>query len=77
MTGTEAFESGKSVLAVFFDVEKALNSVPHFELLNQLKIFNLEFSITTWIEDFLKSWSQQTRINGIFSKQSHIESSVI
>ncbi|KAK2704297.1 hypothetical protein QYM36_016629 [Artemia franciscana] len=74
---TEALESGKSVLTVFFDVEKAFDSVPRSELLNQLKIFNLAPSITTWIEDLLKSQSQQTRINGIFSEQSHIESSAI
>ena len=43
----EAIESGKSVLAVFLNVERALDSVHNSELLNQLKIVNLALSITT------------------------------
>ena len=44
---TEAFESRKYVLALFFDVEKAFDSVPHSELLNQLKVFKMSPFITT------------------------------
>ena len=54
----QCLEAGKEVTAVFFDLRKAFDSVPHRALLDKLKNLQLSDHILKWICDYLTNRKQ-------------------
>ena len=48
----QLLESGRDVRAIFFDLKKALNSVPHCTLIDKLKNINLNPLLLHWIKSY-------------------------
>ena len=71
-----ALEQGNEICAVFFDFQKAFDSVPHQPLISKLK--SLEFStvILRWLSDYLTCRSQYVVVNGAGSQLTPVLSGV-
>ena len=57
-------DSGSSVGAVFFDLKKAFDSVPHSPLLDKISATGLHPVLVQWIGAYLTSRSQRTVVGG-------------
>ena len=64
---TQALEEGHSILVVFFDVEKAFESISHPHLVEQLQNFDLQSQLPNWVESFLKNRTQRVRVGDLFN----------
>ena len=71
-----ALESGKEICAIFFDYQKAFDSVPHAPLL--ARSTNLQFSpaILQWLTDYLTNRRQFVVVNGAESNLTPVLSGV-
>ena len=63
-------ESGAEVCAIFFDLKKAFDSVPHRPLLNKLQDMGLNDHLVRWISDYLTDRKQFVVTNGASSVSS-------
>ena len=59
-----ALDQRKEVAAVFFDLRKAFDSVPHRPLLNKLKSVGLSDHLIKWICSYLTNRVQHVVLNG-------------
>ena len=50
---SEAIDQGKEIYAVFFDLKKAFDSVPHKALIHKLQSIDLNSHILRWICSYL------------------------
>ncbi len=57
-------EEGNEVAAVFFDLSKAFDSVPHRQLITKLKTIGLDEHLILWITDYLTNRHQSVVLNG-------------
>ena len=57
----------KSICAVFFDLTKAFDSVPHVPLLDTLSRLNLPAHLLCWLRSYLSNRSQQVSVSGSLS----------
>ena len=71
-----ALEQGKEVSAIFFDYQKAFDSVPHRPLLSKLESLQLNNVILTWLRDYLTTRFQFVVVNGAESPPSLVLSGV-
>ena len=62
--------------AVYLDVRKAFDTVPHKRLMIKLKGYGITGNILEWIQDFLSRRHQYVNINGCKSEQSEVSSGV-
>ena len=69
-------DSYKSVCAVFFDLRKAFDSVPHRLLLDTLSSLHIPPVLLHWLHDYLCDRSQLVVINGSCSLKSPVLSGV-
>ena len=69
-------ELGKSVCSVFFDVQKALDSVPHSILVNKLQSHGLNVFYLRWICDYRSGREQCAVLNGVNSRPQPVPSGV-
>ena len=60
-------ESGNDICAVFFDLRKAFDSMPHKLLLNELVEINTDPHLIKWIADYLRDREQYVGVNGASS----------
>ena len=60
----KALEDKKKVSAVFFDLKKAFDSIPHAPLLSKLNAIGLDKHITKWLHNYLANRTQAVVING-------------
>ena len=60
----QAIDNGKEVCAIFFDLRKAFNSVPHRSLLEKLKSTGLNEHLLKWIYSYLHGREQYVVLNG-------------
>ena len=44
---------GAQVDVIYTDFAKAFDTVPHYRLLNKLKLYNISDKLIAWIQDFL------------------------
>jgi len=73
----ETLEEGKKIIgAVFFDLQKAFDSVPHQCLMEKLQQTGLSDHILSWISDYLACREQKVVVNGKSSQYSPIISGV-
>ena len=71
-----SLESGNDVCAVFFDLRKAFDSVPHKLLLNKLVEINTDPHLIKWIADYLRDREQYVGVNGASSNPLPVVSGV-
>nr|XP_006825930.1 PREDICTED: RNA-directed DNA polymerase from mobile element jockey-like [Saccoglossus kowalevskii] len=64
---TYAMDRGAQVDVIYFDFQKAFDTVPHKRLIHKLKAYGFGGSLLRWIEDFLSNRHQRVVINGKFS----------
>ena len=72
----QCLEAGREVTAVFFDLKKAFDSVPHRALLDKLKSLQLNDHILKWVCDYLKDKKQRVVVNGEISETLPVLSGV-
>jgi hypothetical protein len=61
---SKALDQGSEVGAVFFDLQKAFDSVPHKSLIDKLKSIDLNPFILRWICSYLMDRKQYVVLNG-------------
>lgn len=69
-------ENGFEVLAVFFDLQKAFDSVPHSLLLQKLYVLGIPCHLIRWIANYLYDRSQQVAVDGELSPYTSVVSGV-
>ena len=69
-------ESGGEIGAVFFDLRKAFDSIPHEVLLEKLEKIGLCNPILAWISDYLTCREQKVVVNGAESQHTTVLSGV-
>ena len=69
-------DTRRDVCAVFFDLKKDFNSVPHSSLLKKLKSLEVPVSIVYWIQSYLTGRWQQVILNGVCSEPTHVVSGI-
>ena len=69
-------EAGYEVCAVFLDIKKAFDSVPHRELLYVVKDTGLHPVLLKWICSYLTNRSQRVVVDGTASSEVHTVSGV-
>ena len=60
----QAIDNGKEVCAIFFDLKKAFDSVPHRSLLEKLRSTGLNEHLLKWIYSYLHGREQYVVLNG-------------
>ena len=73
---SSALDQRKEVAAVFFDLRKAFDSVPHRPLLNKLKSVGLSDHLIKWICSYLTNRVQHVVLNGQESTATPVLSGV-
>ena len=68
----EALEQGKDVAVVFFDFQKAFDSVPHRLLIQKLYDTGLNPNVVKCIESYLQNRKQRVIVNGSESEMVHV-----
>ena len=72
----QRLEEGKEICAVFFDLRKAFDSVPHRPLMTKLQQLGLSDHLLHWISNYLTSRSQRVVVNGAASFSTPVISGV-
>ena len=73
---SEAIDQGKEICAVFFDLKKAFDSVPHKALIHKLQSIDLNSHILRWICSYLTNRKQFVVLNGAKSTTCQVMSGV-
>ena len=61
---------------IFLDFKKALDSVPHQQLITKLNIHGISRAMLNWIINFLSKRQQKVKVCHIFSKTTDVISGV-
>jgi len=72
----ETVASGGVVDTIYFDFEKAFDTVPHQRLLRKLEAYGIKGVVLKWIKAFLSDRSQIVKVNGIESFRASVLSGV-
>jgi len=59
-------EEGRDVAAVFVDLHKASDSVPHETLIDKFELTGVNPHVLRWITDYLTNREQNIVVNGVF-----------
>ena len=57
-------EDGHEMGAVFFDLTKAFDSVPHRQLILKLRVIGLDDYLVSWITNYVTNRSQSVVLHG-------------
>ena len=71
-----SLEMGQDICAIFFDLRKTFDSVPHQPLLEKLCSYNLDPHILSWISSYLTGRKQHVVVDGESSPDTHVLSGV-
>ena len=63
-TWLQALESGNEILAIFYDLRKAFDSVPHAPLLEKLQATGIHHHILKWVCSYLTERIQRVVVGG-------------
>lgn len=69
-------DSGEFVMAIFFDIKKAFDTVNHSILLSKLEFYGIRGPMYDWFKDYLSNRKQFTRVNNISSTTQTINCGV-
>ena len=64
----QALDNKESVLSVFLDFSKAVDTIDDAALLNKLEFFGIRGIALEWFRDYLRERKQYVSYNGIQSK---------
>ena len=67
---------GYDVCAVFFDIRKAFDSVPHRSLMNKLRDIGLDDYLLGWLHTYLLNRKQLVVVDGESSEELSVLSGV-
>jgi len=73
---TEILENGGIIDTVYFDFQKAFDTVPHGRLIELMQHYHMNASVVAWISDFLSDRKQFVRVNGVSSEVFSVASGV-
>ena len=73
---SQCSQKGKEISAVFLDLQKAFESVPHKSLIEKLQQTGISHHIISWISDYLTSREQKVVVDGKSSQFSPVISGV-
>jgi len=73
---TKNLDIGAQVDVIYTDFAKAFDTVPHYRLLNKLKLYNISNKLIAWIQDLLCNRNQSICVNGEFSTWSEVLSCI-
>lgn len=65
------------IIAVTMDLSKAFDTLDHAILLDKLKAYGVEGLLHSWIESYLTSCSQSTKVNGMLSGMIDVKCGVL
>lgn len=74
---TDCVDRNKVVDCIFFDFQKAFDTVPHCILLSRLHTIGIRGPILAWLDDLLSNRKQMVRIDRSFSQSLPVSSGVI
>ena len=69
-------DEGKSVDAIYLDLRKAFDTVPHQRLVSKLRGYGINGNLLNWVADFLTNRSQFVSINNASSSSVPVTSGV-
>ena len=69
---TLSLTTHKQVAAVFFDVKKAFDSVPHDQLLKSLSDIGITGQLLKWFADYLTGRQQRVVLDGVASNYTQV-----
>ena len=72
----KCLDDDESVDAIYLDLQKAFDKVPHERLLVKLKGYGIDGNLLLWISDFLSDRSQFVTVGGVSSKNARVTSGV-
>ena len=72
----QMLEHGGDIGAIFFDIRKAFDSVPHQPLLDKLYRCALDPHIISWVRSYLRDRQQHVRVSGYASSNTQVLSGV-
>ena len=72
----QILEHGGDIGAIFFDIKKAFDSVPHQPLLDKLCRYELDSHIISWVRSYLTERQQHVRVSGYASSNVPVLSGV-
>jgi retron-type reverse transcriptase len=73
---SNAIENKKCADIIYFDMQKAFDTVPHSRLLEKLSTFGIQGPILTWLSDYLSNRKFTVKVNNTFSSQKDVISGV-
>ena len=75
-TWTNSLDSKSDVDVIYFDFQKAFDTVPHRRLLKKLEAYGVKGKVHRWISEFLKERKQRVVLNGKYSSWMDITSGI-
>ena len=75
-TWTECLDQGQCIDVVYFDFQKAFDTVCHKRLITKLVHYGIGGNILSWIKSFLTGRQQCVTVNGVSSAPIHVTSGV-
>ena len=73
----QKLDEGKAVHAVYMDMQKAFDKVPHQELIHKLKTqFAVRDKVLEWFRSFLSNRRQRVKIGTAYSNRASVTSGV-
>ena len=73
---TEILDNGGTIHAIYMDLMKAFDKVPHKRLIKKLQAYGISQKMCTWIENFLYNRKQRVQVNGYFSNWAEVTSGI-
>ena len=73
---TKILDSGGTLDAIYLDLMKAFDKVPHRRLLKKLRAYGIRGEVLQWIKEFLKHRRQRVVLNGSKSTWSSVTSGI-
>ena len=73
---TKILDNGATIHAVYMDLMKAFDKVPHRRFIVKLRAYGISDRMCNWVESFLHDRKQHVQVNGKFSKWSDVTSGI-
>ena len=71
-----AIQEKKHTDIIYFDFQKAFDSVSHSKLAIKLRAYGINGNLSAWLVDFLSNRTQYVRVHETLSNQSNVTSGV-
>ena len=72
----EILENGRSLDAIYSDLMKAFDTIPHKRLIGKLESYGISEDLIEWAKSFLTDRRQRVRVNGSYSDFQQVTSGI-